>query len=489
MRELITRRLANRNDEGGAVAVIVALCMIAIFAMVVLTVDVGGLLLERRSMVNAADAGALAAAKSCARTDDSPAEDPEEQADIYAKDNVTDLPADGIDNITEIVGCDSGSGHVSVSYSEQHDLFFAAVLPGQRDTGTITTTATASWGPLAGGFAIPIVLDKDYVQSTCKVPDGIEIGDTCAFWYDNKDTTGSANWGFMNLSQWNVDPGAHCSSSGSSSRADWIANGYPDIRLLNGSPPGSAATYVCNDTGHSSRDWKDLADEEGHVKLFPINDCDGQISKGGTPAPCPATPDKYDIVGFSSLLIQHVYKGNDPLAIGTLGANGTCSKDLQSGSPAFDADGDVTTLQTIDLTAFGTYGPACGVFSASSNISSVTVTPKRGTAYVQCALGQTTGCHYTYDPNTKKITWIATGTRRTGTRESNDDLHISFGWANAGTPGACGVQSSDPNAICLVTEWRGFTTGPGPIGAGTNFGVGGITLCDLDYSVGCPDQG
>jgi Flp pilus assembly protein TadG len=487
MRELIARRLANRHDEGGAVAVIVALCMIAIFAMVVLTVDVGGLLLERRSMVNAADAGALAAAKTCAQTGDT--EDPEEQSDIYAKENVTDLPADGIDNITEIVGCDTGSGHVSVSYSEQHDLFFAAVLPGQDNSGTITTKATASWGPLAGGFAIPVVLDKDYVQSTCKVPDGIEIGDTCAFWYNNNDTTGSANWGFMNLSQWNVDPGAHCSNSGSSSRADWIANGYPDIRLLNGSPPGSAATYVCNDTGHSARNWKDLSDEEGHVKLFPINDCDGQISKGGTPAPCPATPDKYDIVGFSSLLIQHVYKGNDTAAIGTPGVGATCSKDLQSGSPAFDADGDVTTLQPIDLTAFGTYGPACGSFSSASTITNLKLSPLKGADYVQCPSGVTTGCHYTYDPNTKTIQWVATGTGRVGTKESDDDVHISFDWDNAGTPGACGIHPSDPNAICLVTEWRGFTTGPGPIGSGTNFGVGGITLCDLDYSVGCPDQG
>jgi hypothetical protein len=485
---VIRERLANRDDEQGAVAVIVALCMIAIFAMIVLTVDVGGLLLERRSMVNAADAGALAAAKSCARTDDNPAEDPEVESDTYAKENVSDLPADGIKNITEIVGCDTGSGHVSVQYSEQHDLFFAAVLPGQSNRGTIVTTATASWGPLAGGFAIPIVLDKDYIQGTCKVPDGIEIGDTCAFWYDNKDTTGDANWGFMNLDLWNVAPGAHCSNAGTSSRGDWIANGYRDIRLLNGKPPGSAPTYVCNDTGHSSANWKDLADEEGHVKLFPINDCDGQISKGGTPAPCPATPDKYDIVGFSSLLIQHVYKGNDSAAIGTAGTSGTCSKALQSGTPAFDADGDVIPGQTVNLTTFGTYGPACSGYSAASNITSVTVTPKKGSPYGQCPTGVTTGCHYSYDPNTKTITWVATATKRSGKGESDDDLQISFGWQNAGTPGACGIHPSDPNAICLVTEWRGFTTGPGPIGAGTNFGVGGIKLCDLDYSLGCPDQ-
>jgi Flp pilus assembly protein TadG len=67
---MIVERLRRRDDERGAVAIIVTLCLIAIFAMVVLTVDVGGLLLERRSMVNAADAAALAAAQSCAITTD-----------------------------------------------------------------------------------------------------------------------------------------------------------------------------------------------------------------------------------------------------------------------------------------------------------------------------------------------------------------------------------------------------------------------------------
>ena len=483
---MIRERLARRDDEQGAVAVIVALCLIAIFAMVVLTVDVGGLLLERRSMVNAADAAALAAAQSCVRTDDT--SDPEDQADTYAEQNVTDVPADGIDNITEIVGCDTSSGHVSVRYSEEHRLFFAGIFPGQDNSGTITTEATASWGPLAGGFAIPIVLDKDYIQGTCKVPDGIEIGDTCAFWYDNKDTTGDANWGFMNLDLWNVAPNAHCNSAGASDRSGWIEGGYPSIRLLNGSPPGSAATYVCNDTGHSTRDGSDLSDEEGNVKMFPVNDCDGQIDKSGSPAPCPATPDKYDIVGFSSLLIQHVYRGDETAAIGTAGTSGTCSKDIESGTPPFDADGDVTTLQTIDLVSFGTYGPACGSFSSASSISNVTLSSTKGANYVQCPTGVTTGCHYTYDPNTKTVQWVATGTKRTGSKEGDDDVHISFSWSNAGTPGACGVRDSDPNAICLVTEWRGFTTGPGPIGTGTNFGPSGIKLCDLDYTVGCPDQ-
>jgi Flp pilus assembly protein TadG len=474
---VIKERLARRDEERGAVAVIVALCMIAIFAMVVLTVDVGGLLLERRSMVNAADAAALAAAQSCANTDDTT--DPEDQADAFAKDNVTDLPADGIDNITEIVGCDTGSGHVSVRYSEQHKLFFAAILPGQDNQGTIATVATASWGPLAGGFAIPIVLDAGYIQGTCKVPDGIEMGDTCAFWYNNTDSLASGNWGYMNLDLWNVAPGQNCSNAGTSDRSDWVHDGYPDLRILNGDPPGTAPTYVCNDTGHSSANWQDLKDTEGEVKFFPVNDCAGQISKTGAPAPCPATPDKYDIIGFTSLLVQHVYKGNDHAASGTFGLVGNCA--TKNSNPKNWATNQTLDLDSITSATNGWQG-CSATATDTATLSNVVIKAQGGggAVYTQCPPVGGSNCAYRFDPATHQITWVSVPTNNTD---------VSFHWAFADTPGACGNHPSDPNAICLVTEWRGFTTGPGPVGGGDAFGPSGIVLCDLDYSVGCPDQG
>ena len=60
----ITRSRAPANQEG-ATAVIVVLILFALFGMIVLVVDVGGLLYARRGMVNASDAAALAAAQSC----------------------------------------------------------------------------------------------------------------------------------------------------------------------------------------------------------------------------------------------------------------------------------------------------------------------------------------------------------------------------------------------------------------------------------------
>jgi Flp pilus assembly protein TadG len=462
------------RDESGAVAVIVALTILVLFAFVVLTVDVGGLLLERRNMVNASDAAALAAAQSCSSASDT--SDPETQADTYAtsnaKDAVTTTP-----NITQIVGCDSGGGgHVSVRYTEQHPLFFAPVL-GLGNQGTITTAATAAWGPIAGGRAIPLAIDMGYLQGTCKVPDGIDIGETCPFWYNNKDPFGGASWGYMNLDQWNVAPTDNCSNAGSSKRGGWINGGYPTDLTLNGDPPGTGPTYVCNDTGHTTDDWMDLENSVGQIKLFPVNSCDGQLDKTGQPAPCPLTPDKYDIVGFTSLMIKAVYRGDDPLAVGTTGFGGTCATKNANTK-------NWTTNQSLDLDAItsATSGWAgCSSSPTDTAVilpSDVTITAGNGNPYVQCPPPGTAGCAYTYDPTYHVVNWV--GPDVTGTS-------VSFNWKFADSPGACGTHTPDPNAVCLVTEWRGFTTGPGPIGGGKSFGVNGIKLCDLNYKAGCPD--
>ena len=75
--------------------------------MLVLTIDVGGLLLARCEMVNASDAAALAAAQSCSNAQDTL--DPEAQADAYAADNV-DGVITGTSNITELVRLRRGPG-------------------------------------------------------------------------------------------------------------------------------------------------------------------------------------------------------------------------------------------------------------------------------------------------------------------------------------------------------------------------------------------
>lgn len=456
-------------DETGAVVVITVFTLIAIMGMLVLTVDVGGLLLKRRAMVNASDAAALAAAQSCA--DDLDTFTPESRADLYAADNVDGLvPEDG--GVTEIVGCDSARGHVTVQYSYPQSLFFAGVF-GFGDQGSVTTAATAAWGPAAGGYAVPIVVDSGYLQGTCEIPDGIEIGETCALWYNNGDSSlGDANWGFMNLDQWNVASNSNCHNPGSADRRDWIVNDYPDLLSLNGTPPGSQPTYVCNDTGHSSSNWSDLIDRmnTNDIMLFPVNDCDGQLDKSGSVSPCPSTPDKYDIIGFTKLKLNAVYKGNDPAAIGSTGASGTCNPTISA----------FATGQTWSLSS--SYGTGGGCPTATPDnvaATSVHINPKKGAEYTQCAPGDLSAtCAYWYDATSRTITW------RTA---AANDLKVTYDWSMNGTSGACGIHPSDPNAICLVTEWQGFSTTGGTIGEGEDFGVSAFALCDLTIG-SCPEE-
>jgi Flp pilus assembly protein TadG len=464
--------LRRLNDDRGATAVIIALCLIVIFAMLMLTVDVGGLLYKRRELVNGADAAALAAAQACASTTDTAV--PEDIADQYAAANVKDLAGTGINSITNITaapGCDaSATGHVTVDYTMPQGLFFAQVL-GINGSKPVRATATATWGPSGGGGAVPIVVDSGTIQGSCQIPDAVNVGDHCNLWYNNGDLTlGDANWGFMNLDEWDVQPGDHCDSAGgASNRGDYIQNDFPTPLYLNGDPPGSAPTYVCGSTGHATSNWSDLRTRIGTVVMFPVNDCSGQLDKNGNVSPCPSTPDKYDIVGFTSLLLTDVLRGDDPAAIGSAGVSGTCQGSTVSGH--FNA-GQVFPLSNL-------YGTSGCPSSTPDTLTNVKVTTKNNKSYVACPASP---CDYTYDAVSQTITWGATPTQ-----PNEEAVKISYDWSFKGAAGACGNRSRDPNALCLVTEWRGFVAGPGKPGAGTDFGVRSIRLCDIPLG-NCLDQ-
>ena len=72
--------------------------------MVVLVVDVGGLLWNRRAMVNASDAAALAAAKSCVLPPTMDPTDPESRRPTtWAADNVQRVPRRPAPNILQML--------------------------------------------------------------------------------------------------------------------------------------------------------------------------------------------------------------------------------------------------------------------------------------------------------------------------------------------------------------------------------------------------
>ena len=118
-----------RRGEEGAVAVIVAIVLLVFVAAVALAVDVGGLMLHRRGLVNSSDSAALSAARTCARGGMDNLGTPESAADHHALANSLITVGETLEtNILEITTCGDVGGHVTVGYTSLQKLFFAPVL-------------------------------------------------------------------------------------------------------------------------------------------------------------------------------------------------------------------------------------------------------------------------------------------------------------------------------------------------------------------------
>src|SRR5207247_11421313 len=138
------RLMLDLRQERGATVVIVALVLIAMFGMMVLVVDVGGLLWKRRELVNGSDAAALSAASTCALPTSVDPKTAEVAADELAREHVTGLDPTTATNATVPSGlCNTTSaGWVKVQYSQNQHLFFAPVLGFSHQNG-VTTKAYA----------------------------------------------------------------------------------------------------------------------------------------------------------------------------------------------------------------------------------------------------------------------------------------------------------------------------------------------------------
>jgi hypothetical protein len=450
----------KRDDERGATAVIVTLSLIALLGLIVLTVDVGQLLFKRRSMVNASDAAALAAAQSCAGLDD--ADSPEAMADAFAIDNATRVIS-AVPNIVDLVGCDGPAfGHVTVEYATNQDLFFAGVL-GFDGSATVKTQATAGWGPTGAANPLPIVVYTGQEQGNCDIQPGTPPGTSCYLWYDN-DLFNNSAFGFLNLCTandpcqqgWDVSAGANCPNVGSSLREDWIqgnwSGGPNDV-----SPP---YTLVCRVSGLSTSNWSSLEGRElpaGHTfgvddsadLIFPVNDCTNQVLTDGSRG-CSTTlsPEKYAIVGFIVLHLVDVLDSASEWG-------GTSLKDCHLNNF------NVAPGQVIPLSSLGPSGQ-CPTTTPSGvenfRINNLTSSP-----------------NWTYDDLNKTLRWTGPAGR----------VAVDFNWW---LDGQCGRPPNDSSAICIkVSTVEVRFGGTEPCETCPDFGLRAVRLCDLAYG-SCPQD-
>jgi hypothetical protein len=300
------------SDEHGAAAVMLAILMVVFLAFLALAIDGGLLLVKFRQVRRANDAAALAAALSCARGDGSSAANA--QADSLAGANV-----DSSQRISIVYGpsggpeCDPRGGEVTVTYRATQSLLFGpAVGEASRP---VQRSATAAWGGAGDASSVaPLMLNMDRL-GTCNITNppspSLQIGITqCVFYWNNSSAfDGNGMWALMNLdpynnkgTQWYVPPDYNCPGTGGNDIKGWLSQGYPGDLFLN--PNGK--TYVCKGTGFQVGPVEQgLSGAEGKMYAFPVNNPAEQVDRNGVVCPPTCSPDKFSIIGFAWLRLDH----------------------------------------------------------------------------------------------------------------------------------------------------------------------------------------
>jgi Flp pilus assembly protein TadG len=311
-----------RDDDQGAVLAIVGISLLVLLGMLVLTFDLGHGVALKRNMVNAADSGALAAARECGLAN----------GEASAKAAASQLVADNNDAAT-VTGFQidpdpavcSGAGNpdpdgqntVTVTVTVPQEYFFAQIFG--FDGGTVVASATAEWTMELSG---PAPLKVEALKVDECLSGG--TGSSCYVGYsDDPDK----QYGWLNFPEgWPTEgepnPPASCPSTGGNNDL----KNY--IEQMGTGTSGFAPTlwnvpiWVCAKDGRNTpaaiQSWVDTVGnppppEPRPVVSFPV--------VAPASAPCPVegcwprygNPNaSYPVIRFQGFYIEHMFdKKND----------------------------------------------------------------------------------------------------------------------------------------------------------------------------------
>jgi len=311
-----------RDDEQGAVLAIVAISLLVLLGMLVLTFDLGHGVALKRNMVNAADAGALAAARECGLAHGEG--DATTAAGQLVVDNndaatVTDIQFDP--GPAQCAGAPNpdpdGRNTVTVTVSVPQEYFFAQIFG--FDSGAVVASATAEWTLELSGPA-PLKVEALKVEECLSGGEG----STCYVGYDDV----GAQYGWLNFPEgWPVqgepNPPTACPSTGGANDLDeyigQMGTGTSGFQPTLWNVP----IWVCAKDGanasaqHAIQDWAENVGNPPPPELRPVVSFPVVAPES---APCPpegcwpryGNPNaSYPVIGFQGFYIERLMKKNE----------------------------------------------------------------------------------------------------------------------------------------------------------------------------------
>ena len=320
VRRLSLARL--RDEEQGAVLAMVAISLIVLIGMAVLTFDLGHGVALKRNMVNAADAGALAAARECGLANG------KDSATAAASDLVSDNnSAAEVTNVQIAPNdavCSGGAnpdpdGHntVTVSVSVPQEYFFAQIFGFSE--GQVVASATAEWTLQLSGPA-PLKVEALNVEGCLK-------GGTGSSCYVGYDDVGS-QYGWLNFPEgWPVEgqpnPPTSCPSTGGANDLKNYIGQMGGTGTSSGFQPTlwNVPVWVCAKPGANAsaqqavQDWVDAFSNPPPPEPRPIVSFPVVAPASG---PCPPVgcwprytnpAASYPVIRFQGFYIENLYRG------------------------------------------------------------------------------------------------------------------------------------------------------------------------------------
>jgi Flp pilus assembly protein TadG len=316
-----------RDEEQGAVLAMVAISLIVLLGMLVLTFDLGRGVALKRNMVNAADAGALAAARECGLANGRASA--EQAAVELVTDNndaatVTDVQINPNDAVCSGAGNPDPDGQntVTVTVNVPQEYFFARIFG--FDGGTVAATATAEWTMEMSGPA-PLKVEALKVDECLRGG----TGSSCYVGYEDV----GAQWGWLNFpegwpAQGEPNPPAACpSKGGANDLKDYIGQMGGVTGTSGGFNPTlwSVPIWVCAKDGDNAsaqlaiQEWVDTygnpaPPEPRPVVSFPV------VAPAGSPCPPEGcwprygNPNaSYPVIRFQGFYIENLFKGGSQI--------------------------------------------------------------------------------------------------------------------------------------------------------------------------------